>query len=81
MFAYIYLITHESVYSSPSLLNEYFWYDKLWGPSQRVVTLLTVLYIIVRISRIAVQEKSGCACEFSSRSTEGLGDQRDVNCE
>ena len=29
----------ESVYSSPSLLNEYLWYDKLWGPSQRVVTL------------------------------------------
>ena len=29
----------ESVDSSPSLLNEYLWYDKLWGPSQRVVTL------------------------------------------
>ena len=25
--------------SSPSLLNEYLWYDKHWGPSQRVVTL------------------------------------------
>ena len=33
-------ITHESVFSSPSLLNEYLRYDKLWGPSQRVVTLL-----------------------------------------
>ena len=22
------------------MLNEYLWYDKLWGPSQRVVTLL-----------------------------------------
>ena len=32
-------ITHESVFSSPSLLNEYLRYDKLWGPSQRVVTL------------------------------------------
>ena len=34
--------SHESVYSSPSLLNEYLWYDKLWGPSQRVVTLFTL---------------------------------------
>ena len=32
----------ESVYSSPSLLNEYLRYDKLLGPSQRVVTLFTV---------------------------------------
>ena len=32
-------ITHESIYSSPSLLDEYLWYDKLWGPSQRVITL------------------------------------------
>ena len=32
-------ITHESVFSSPSLLNEYLRYHKLWGPSQRVVTL------------------------------------------
>ena len=30
---------YEFDYSSPSLLNEYLWYDKLWGPSQRVVTL------------------------------------------
>ena len=34
-----YLMTLESVYGSPSLLNEYLWYDKLWGPSHRVVTL------------------------------------------
>ena len=33
------MITHESIHNSPSLLSEYFWYDKLWGPSQRVVTL------------------------------------------
>ena len=26
-------------YSSPFLLNEYCWYDKLLGPSQQVVTL------------------------------------------
>ena len=32
---------YEFDYSSPSLLNEYLWYDKLWGPSQRVVTLLS----------------------------------------
>ena len=32
-------------YSSPSLLNECFWYDKLWGPSQRVVTLLLLLLL------------------------------------
>ena len=29
-----------NVFSSPSLLNEYLRYVKLWGPSQRVVTLL-----------------------------------------
>ena len=34
---------YEFDYSSPSLLNEYLWYDKLWGPSQRVVTLFIVL--------------------------------------
>ena len=37
--SYKFDITHESVFSSPSLLNEYLRYDKLWGPSQRVVTL------------------------------------------
>ena len=41
LFAYTNLFTHESVYSSLSLLNEYLWYDKLWGPSQRVVTLFS----------------------------------------
>ena len=30
---------YEFDYISLSLLNEYLWYDKLWGPSQRVVTL------------------------------------------
>ena len=39
MFAHTNLITYESLYSS-YLLNEYLLYDKLWGPSQRVVTLL-----------------------------------------
>ena len=34
---------YEFDYSSPSLLNEYLWYDKLWGPSQRVVTLLILV--------------------------------------
>ena len=33
------LIKHKSVNGSPSLLNQYLWYDNLWGPSQRVVTL------------------------------------------
>ena len=33
------LITHEFLYSSSSLLNESLLHDKLWGPSQRVVTL------------------------------------------
>ena len=41
LFAYTNLFTHESVYSSLSLLNEFLWYDKLWGPSQRVVTLFS----------------------------------------
>ena len=35
----------ESVYSSPSLLNEYLWYDKLLGPSQRVVTLCLIFHL------------------------------------
>ena len=33
------LIKHESANRSPSLLNHCLWYDKLWGPSQRVGTL------------------------------------------
>ena len=40
-----YLMTYESVHSSPSLLSEYFWYDKLWGPSQRVVTLFFIFFV------------------------------------
>ena len=40
MFAHTNLITYESLYSSSYLLNENLLYDKLWGPSQRVVTLL-----------------------------------------
>ena len=43
-------ITHESVFSSPSLLNEYLRYDKLWGPSQRVVTLFHLYRIYQQIS-------------------------------
>ena len=39
MFAHTNLITYESLYSSSYLLNENLLYDKLWGPSQRVVTL------------------------------------------
>ena len=42
MFAHTNLITYESLYSSSYLLNEYLLYDKLWGPSQRVVTLFKV---------------------------------------
>ena len=41
MFAHTNLITYESLYSSSYLLNEYLLYDKLWGPSQRVVTLFS----------------------------------------
>ena len=48
-FSYTNSITHESVYSSPSLLNEYFRYDKLWGPSQRVVTLFFVFCLLLRV--------------------------------
>ena len=33
------MFRYESLYSSSYLLNEYLLYDKLWGPSQRVVTL------------------------------------------
>ena len=42
MFAHTNLITYESLYSSSYLLNEYLLYDKLWGPSQRVVTLFLI---------------------------------------
>ena len=50
LFAYTNLFTHETVYSSPSLLNEYLRYDKLWGPSQRVVTLFHLYRIYQQIS-------------------------------
>ena len=33
-----------------ALLNDYLWYDKLWGPSQRVVTLLYQQLSILTIS-------------------------------
>ena len=46
MFASTNLITHESLYSSSSLLNESLLYDKLWGPSQRVVTLFYILFMV-----------------------------------
>ena len=46
-------ITHESVFSSPSLLNEYLRYDKLWGPSQRVVTLF-FLFLLSGVSMRAI---------------------------
>ena len=42
IFAYTNLITHEFLYSSSSLLNESLLHDKLWGPSQRVVTLFGI---------------------------------------
>ena len=44
MFAHTNLITYESLYSSSYLLNEYLLYDKLLGPSQRVVTLFKPVY-------------------------------------
>ena len=47
MFAHTNLITYESLYSSSYLLNEYLLYDKLWGPSQRVVTLLVEGNIVI----------------------------------
>ena len=50
LFAYTNSITHQSVYSSSSLLNEYLWYDKLWGPSQRVVTLFPLWFKVVDIA-------------------------------
>ena len=31
--------TEAHLFSVP---NDYLWYDKLWGPSQRVVTLFSV---------------------------------------
>ena len=43
MFAHTNLITYESLYSSSYLLNENLLYDKLWGPSQREVTLFSAL--------------------------------------
>ena len=41
--AYTNWINNESVKSSPFSFNEYVWYDKLWGPSLRVVTLFSIL--------------------------------------
>ena len=56
MFASTNLITHESLYSSSKLLNEYLLYDKLWGPSQRVVTLFFLfIFIAIAIKRITAQ--------------------------
>ena len=51
-------ITHESLHSSPSLLSEYFWYDKLWGPSQRVVTLflLSIVSCFLKAYQVVDQE-------------------------
>ena len=46
IFAYTNLITHEFLYSSSSLLNESLLHDKLWGPSQRVVTLFHILKML-----------------------------------
>ena len=46
-----YLMTHESVYGSPSFVNEYFGYDKLWGPSQRVVTLFVRIFHFALVLR------------------------------
>ena len=54
IFAYTNLITHEFLYSSSSLLNESLLHDKLWGPSQRVVTSFSVT---LHCSRIYHQEK------------------------
>ena len=71
-------ITHESVFSSPSLLNEYLRYDKLWGPSQRVVTLFcwgdfsclsTFLFLFIVADWIGCEEVSDPGSEkeyFSS---------------
>ena len=51
---FISLIRHESANSSPSLPNHCLWYDKLWGPSQRVVTLFLLYkihFVVVKIVR------------------------------
>ena len=34
-----------------SLLNDCLWYDKLWGPSQRVVTLLHCFSLVCVVSQ------------------------------
>ena len=51
-------LTQKSVHSSPSLLSEYFWYDKLWGPSQRVVTLflLSIVSCFLKAYQVVDQE-------------------------
>ena len=51
MFAHTNLITYESLYSSSYLLNEYLLYDKLWGPSQRVVSLLHCFSLVCVVSQ------------------------------
>ena len=57
MFAHTNLITYESLYSSSYLLNEYLLYDKLWGPSQRVVTLFKTIH---------AQENGGRGTHFAN---------------
>ena len=71
LFAYTDSITHESVYRCPYLLlNEYLCYDKLWGPSQRVVTLLFPFFQIFQNKRsFAVSSKYHCYFHCSASSS------------
>ena len=32
--------------------NDYLWYDKLWGPSQRVVTLFSYCYHLLSFFKV-----------------------------
>ena len=71
MFAHTNLITYESLYSSSYLLNENLLYDKLWGPSQRVVTLFVFVNSVSYFLGHPVDSICLCRCliiNFSSPS-------------
>ena len=61
------------------MLNEYLWYDKLWGPSQRVVTLFQLSEYANSILKIEV-EKSGLEdkIKIGSLSTIQLETERHI---
>ena len=61
----------------PCLLNDYSRYDKLWGPSQRVVTLFFFCLFVCYHSR-AVYVESALRLEMLDPSLSSEADRRPV---